>query len=90
MTIAGGSADLGSGLWSDAGSAADVRVAGTVFDNPGDDCRGYAITSLGWNRSSDTSCSLGAASDLSGVDAELGPLGGNGGPTLTRLPSATS
>jgi hypothetical protein len=46
--------------------------------------------SNGWNIVADGSCFTGTATDHVGVDALLGSLADNGGPTLTLLPGATS
>src|SRR5690606_28129492 len=52
---------------------------------------GVAPASAGYNFSDDTSCGLTAATDRQGAgDPQLGPLAANGGPTMTRLPAATS
>ena len=39
---------------------------------------------------SDSSCGLTSASDQENVDAQLGPLQNNGGPTFTHLPKLGS
>ena len=49
----------------------------------GGDCWGV-ITSLGYNLDSDGSCGFTQATDLLAMDAQLGPLQDNGGPTLTH------
>jgi CSLREA domain-containing protein len=55
----------------------------------GADCTA-PITSLSYNVSSDTTCGFTAAGDAQAVDARLGPLLMNGGPTRTHLPRASS
>jgi len=47
---------------------------------------GSFITSAGFNLTSDSSCNLTGTGDQENVDALLGPLNDNGGPTLTHLP----
>jgi hypothetical protein len=51
-----------------------------------------AITTAGFNISSDTSCAsrLTRPSDQNNVDPLLGPLANNGGATLTHFPAAGS
>jgi hypothetical protein len=68
-----------------------VRISGSVIQG-GVGCSGTAltVTSEGWNVASDTTCGLTATGDQQGVDALLGPLADNGGPTLTHLPAAGS
>jgi predicted outer membrane repeat protein len=46
---------------------------------------GTAITSLGFNLSSDASCPFNQAGDQNNIDPMLGPLADNGGPTLTHM-----
>ncbi|MGD8421111.1 MAG: choice-of-anchor Q domain-containing protein [Gammaproteobacteria bacterium] len=58
------------------------------------DCGGTGATatidSLGYNLSQDTSCGISDTSDIPGVDANLGVLADNGGPTLTHaLPESS-
>jgi predicted outer membrane repeat protein len=64
-------------------------VAGSSFNCSGDT---FEIVSLGNNLSSDDSCreSFVAAGDKNNVDAKLGRLDNNGGPTRTHLPQADS
>lgn len=53
------------------------------------DC-GSSITDGGYNLDDDGTCSLSAAGSKPHVNAQLGPLADNGGPTLTRLPAEGS
>jgi len=50
------------------------------------------IVSSGYNYANDTSCNLSATGDRESTsnDPLLGPLGDNGGPTLTQLPQTGS
>jgi hypothetical protein len=48
------------------------------------------IVDAGHNLSSDSSCSFGHSGSLNGTDPNLGPLGNNGGPTLTLMPAPGS
>jgi hypothetical protein len=54
-----------------------------VAANVPTDCSG-AVVSLDNNLDSDSSCNLGGANDLPGVDPLLGPLASNGGTTQTH------
>jgi hypothetical protein len=79
ITNGGGTVDLG-----------DSIVANS--DSSGGDCAG-TITDEGYNVDSDGTCGLsatGSISDSSTLDASLGTLQNNGGPTQTIAPSATS
>lgn len=66
-----------SGLVTITNSLVGAPVAG------GNNCVG-ALTSLGYNLESGTSCGLGASGDISNTNPLLGPLQNNGGATLTR------
>ncbi len=82
-TISGNTAAEGGGgaVFNVNGSA--VTLQNSVFaNNAGGNCRGI-VTSGGYNLSSDGSCNFDGAGDLNDVDAELGPLQSNGGPTDT-------
>src|SRR5262249_6761488 len=60
-----------------------------VANNSGRNCFG-AITSNGYNLSSDASCPFTNSGDLNNTDPLLGPLQNNGGPTQTMaLPSGS-
>ena len=48
------------------------------------------FTSGGYNLDTDGTCALTSPTDLNKVDPQLGPLQGNGGPTETLAPAATS
>jgi polymorphic membrane protein len=88
MTIADNFAAFGAGEFNKAG---DVSLQNTVLsNNTSGNCDGLKPTSLGNNLSSDTHCAFTLPSDRAGVDAKLGPLADNGGPTLTHLPQASS
>ena len=68
-------------------------VKNVIIDGTGtsvDNCHefygsGTAITSLGFNLSSDTTCPFNQAGDQNNIDPMLGPLAHNGGPTLTHM-----
>ena len=54
-------------------------------------CRVGAVTSAGFNFTSDHSCGLGASTDVEDApDPELAALADNGGAGETRMPAATS
>ena len=63
-----------------------VALTNTIVSNGGvgGDCSG-AITSLGHNLDSDSTCGLTGPRDISNVDPLLEPLADNGGPTLTHM-----
>lgn len=84
--------DNGVAYQSFDGFIVNLTLAGSVIQGgvacqPGNDT---TIVSEGWNVISDTSCGLTGTADQQGVDALLGPLADNGGPTLTHLPAAGS
>jgi hypothetical protein len=60
------------------------RIQNSLFANNtlGGNCSG-ALNSLGYNLSSDNSCSLHGPGDQKGINPKLGPLQNNGGPTQT-------
>jgi CSLREA domain-containing protein len=66
-------------------NTATLQLKNVILVNPpsGGNCSG-AMTSLGGNLSSDTSCSLTGAGDLNNVNPLLGELQDNGGPTWTH------
>lgn len=65
--------------------AATVTLRNTLFAGTGMRCSpGSLPTSQGHNLSSDMTCNLTSATDKPGVDAMLGPLAANGGPTMTH------
>jgi hypothetical protein len=80
---------------SDAFGGTGVLTSGNsiiAFNTDGDDydCSGPGtFLSNGHNIDTDGSCYV-SSDDLPNTDPELGPLGPNGGPTATMLPSSTS
>ena len=97
VTVVGNTAPLGANVQAQSGSDALVSFA-SVIAGPlggGTDCDiddGAVTTSQGYNFDSDGSCGFGAGpGDISsGGDPVVGPLGANGGSTLTRVPQADS
>ncbi len=93
FTIIGNSAPTGANFYS---NSQEVKLRNTVLANPvtGSNCAvddtGAPLISLGYNFDSDASCALNATGDQNDSDPLLGPLAGNGGPTLTHLPLAGS
>lgn len=69
-----------------------ISVTGSVIAGPGVACASFAtsVSSRGGNVVGDASCGLTGTGDLQGVDALLGPLADNGGPSPTRMPAAGS
>jgi len=96
-TVVGNTAPTGANLQLQPGSDALISAASVVATplGGGADCDvddGAVTTSQGWNFSSDASCGFGAGPGdiVSGGDPGVGALAGNGGPTRTMLPAATS
>ena len=85
-TISGNTAALGQsqggGIFDDNGEPVYVQND-IIAKNVPQNCGGSPLLTEGFNLSSDESCDLGGAGDLSGVDPRLGPLRNNGGPTST-------
>jgi hypothetical protein len=80
-TLSGNSGSpSGGGIYNDG----TATLQNTIVANStsGGNCSG-AITSNGYNLSSDSTCNLSGAGDLNGIDPQLGPLQNNGGPTET-------
>jgi hypothetical protein len=91
VTIADNRALAGGNGLDQFGSTSELTLRNTILANPqGSECSGSPPTSNGNNIASDMSCALGASGDRQAVDAQLGPLTNNGGPTRTHLPGATS
>ena len=92
-TLSGNYADNSGGGIDNAGT---VNVGATIVANStsGDDCGfdGGTFNDEGYNIDDDGSCGFGgtAESNSSNLDASLGALQNNGGPTQTILPNAAS
>jgi hypothetical protein len=71
----------GGGIFSRRGVPATIQDS-IVAGNAGGNCRG-ALTSDGYNLSSDGTCSFTGPGDANNTDPRLGPLRDNGGPTQT-------
>ncbi len=90
VTVAGNTASAGGGGIFNSGQAGfvgTVNLTNTIVANQisGGDCLpGAPIASGGHNIDSDGSCHLSGPGDISRVDAKLGPLANNGGPTQTH------
>jgi len=73
------------------GATASAALESTIVSgNSGDECiifygGPFTMQSLGFNVLQDGTCGTPAATDQVGVDALLGPLADNGGPTLTHM-----
>ncbi len=80
MAAAGGLAFIGGILNRSAATIKKSIIAGNTANN----CSGGGFTSLGYNLSSDSSCALAVAGDMSNTVALLGVLADNGGPTPTH------
>ena len=86
-TIAGNKATAeGAGIYYAAYSGTEFRLGNTLLaNNDGENCVDSmgGLESLGHNLSDDGYCIFTESGDLVKVDAKLGPLQDNGGPTLT-------
>jgi hypothetical protein len=71
----------GGGIFNVKGSTVVLQNS-IVANNTGGNCHG-AVTSHGYNLSSDSTCDFDRAADLNDADPKLGPLRNNGGPTKT-------
>jgi hypothetical protein len=95
-TVVGNTAPLGSNIQVQPGGDELIAFASVVgLPEGGTSCDlapGAVTTSQGANFSSDASCGFGEAPDDldGGGDPKLGPLGANGGSTLTMLPATGS
>jgi hypothetical protein len=95
-TVVGNTAPVGSNIQIQPGGDELIAFASVIGTPQGgtscDLAPGAVTTSQGANFSSDGSCGFGEAPDDldGGGDPELGPLGANGGPTLTMLPATGS
>jgi predicted outer membrane repeat protein len=79
----------GGGALSNAGGSFLIQNSIVANLGYGGNCAG-AITSDGYNLSSDTSCNFTGPGDLNGPNPRLGALHSNGGPTQTMaLPSGS-
>jgi hypothetical protein len=71
----------GSGIFNVKGSTVVLQNS-IVANNAGGNCGG-AVTSNGYNLSSDDTCNFNGTGDLNKTDPKLGTLGNHGGPTKT-------
>ena len=82
-TITGNSAPAGAGIYQDAGGSVTFQDS-IIANNPGGNCLG-AVTSNGYNVSSDNSCGFNGPGDMNNTSPRLGSLGRYGGPTQTII-----
>jgi hypothetical protein len=82
-TLSGNVASEGEagGIFNVEGSTVVLQNS-LVANNTGGNCRG-AVTSDGYNLSSDSTCNFDSTGDLNNTDPKLGRLRNNGGPTKT-------
>lgn len=73
-----------------APGGATAHITGSIVQADAGLACAAPLTSGGYNLASDTTCGLTAVGDVQGVDALLGSLQDNGGPTPTHLPGAGS
>lgn len=91
-TVANNFAIAGAGVYKEGSVPGSLTLQNTLLSKNADgDCDGV-LTSRGHNLASDTHCggAFTQPGDRIGVDAKLGPLANNGGPTLTHLPKSDS
>jgi CSLREA domain-containing protein len=91
-TVSGNGAGSGGGVFS-SGTGSTTTLTGTVLakSTSGGDCAGGSLTSSGHNLvQAPGSCFSAGATDVTGKDPKLGPLGDNGGPTATLRPATGS
>jgi hypothetical protein len=89
-TVSGNSG--GAAIVTDGSSTADIGASIMANNTGGPECSG-PFTDEGYNIADDDSCAFGAATSTNSspsLDASLGALADNGGPTQTILPSPTS
>lgn len=95
VTLTDNSSVFGRGL--SAPGPATVSIGASLLDNEDRNCSGW-VSSTGANLAVTDTCinsfegrsALRDSGDRTGLDAALGPLADNGGPTRTRLPGAGS
>ncbi|MGB7052750.1 MAG: choice-of-anchor Q domain-containing protein [Acidimicrobiales bacterium] len=92
-TDSDGGFDGGGGIRNGL-SGATVDMGATILaNNGGSDCSGGTVNDLGYNIADDDSCGFTASTSTNSsttLDASLGSLADNGGPTLTILPALGS
>ena len=72
-------------------SGAERKIRSSILaDNPGGNCGGPALDSLGYNIESGGGCGLAGLDDLPGTDPHLQPLAMNGGIGPSHLPGTGS
>lgn len=72
------------GLYNETGAELSLNSTLIASQAQGVDCAQTADSSDGYNLDSDGSCALSGTGDQSNVEAMIGPLGDNGGPTPTH------
>lgn len=92
VTIANNKADFGAGAYSDGGVISSIQMENVLlsnnrrYNNDKANCDGASFVSLGGNISNDTHCAAFTQShDRQNINAKLGPLANNGGPTQTHM-----
>jgi predicted outer membrane repeat protein len=90
-TVANNFAVFGAGVYKEGSVTGTLSLQNTLLsNNTAGNCDGV-VASLGHNLSSDTNCAFFTQpGDQTNVDAKIGPLASNGGPTRTHLPQAGS
>lgn len=80
---------LGTGNFQQGGITPTVMVNTIIAGGSPKNCAGN-LNSLGYNLSSDASCTLNATGDFTNTNPLLGPFQDNGGSTYTLMPTVSS
>lgn len=87
-TLAGG---VITGQLANNGPAYSVKLVNTLIGGgSGGNCIGNKVLSLGYNLSSDASCTITTTGDLSSTNPLLNAFANNGGPTFSFMPQRGS
>jgi hypothetical protein len=82
-TISGNSSAAGGGILEVSGASAIFQNSIIASSSGGNCLGGTAITSDGYNLSSDDTCNFSNTGDMNNTNPQLGTLKNNGGPTQT-------
>jgi CSLREA domain-containing protein len=85
LTSGGPNSSVGGAVENDSGGILTLKNTIVANSPAGGNCAASTpMTSLGFNISSDGTCSFGGPGDRNNLDPLLGPLSNNGGPTQTH------
>jgi hypothetical protein len=85
----GNYATYGGGIYNKAATGLNFQNSILAYNTSGGNCYG-TVGSLGYNLSSDTTCSLNGPGEQKNINPNLGALQNNGGPTQTMALPAGS